>query len=73
MRGSETGQMSDSVAFCVVFRAKDEVRHLGLREGDGHSQDNEKNRCSAIRRLPCPVDRSSKVIFGDNSYSGQGP
>lgn len=45
----------------------------GFREEEGHSQDNEKSSCSVSRCLPCPVDRSSKVIVGDNASMGKAP
>lgn len=46
---------------------------LRVRSGSrGSLPDDKKSRCSVISSLPCPIDRSLKVLSGDNSY-GQGP
>ena len=35
----------------------------GFRGEEGHVQGNEKSRCSVIRSLPCPIDRSKKLFL----------
>ena len=57
---------------CMAFWAKDEVRRLGFRREEGHSKDSKTSRCSVIRSLLCPIDRSWKVSSGDTAY-GQDP
>lgn len=64
MYGNST-YMRDSDAVCynevyMTFRAKDEVRPLGVSEERKSLQD-KMSRCSVIRCLPCYVDGGEKV------------
>ena len=49
-----------------------EVQHLGLQRGGGLLQGGKKSRWSVISSLPCLIQRSKKMVSGDNSYYGQG-